>query len=477
VATHAGPLEPRYQKAGNELAHLPRERRITMLALACLVFFTTCGGAFGLEPLIGAVGPGWAVVLIIITPFVWSLPTALMVSELATLMPEEGGYYVWVREAFGPFWAVQQACWIMASSVVWLAMFPVLFVSYLTFLLPAIATPDRTHAWRGAVVRWLVAVLVIVAGMALNLCGARNVGRSCKISAGIVLGAFALLMLVWLEGTAAPGAAFGIVRNDLASIRNPALLLGLSFIIFNYSSWDNVSTYAGEVDNPQRNYPRALGVALLLAVGCYLLPVIAGITITTNPAVWSADAGWPVLSELLGGRWLGDFIAVAGLVSMSSLYNAQILYVSRLPYVMACDGWLPAALAKVSHGAAVPRLAIVGFSAITALFAAFSFGSLAIISCLLYAGALTLEFLTLIVLRIRRPNAHRSFRVPGGWWGMAYVCVTPFAFAMLVLYATLRDWRSFPGQIFVVMAIVASGVGLYLWRRGNALGKAASQSS
>jgi amino acid transporter len=69
-----------------------------MFALACLIFFTTCGGAFGLEPLIGAVGPGLAVVLIILTPVLWSLPTALMVAELATLMPEEGGYYVWVRE-------------------------------------------------------------------------------------------------------------------------------------------------------------------------------------------------------------------------------------------------------------------------------------------------------------------------------------------------------------------------------------------
>ncbi len=65
-----------------------------MFALACLIFFTTCGGAFGLEPLIGAVGPGLAVALIILTPLLWSLPTALMAAELATLMPEEGSYYV-----------------------------------------------------------------------------------------------------------------------------------------------------------------------------------------------------------------------------------------------------------------------------------------------------------------------------------------------------------------------------------------------
>jgi amino acid transporter len=311
-STHSG--------VGREPIQLPRNRRVTMFALACLIFFTTCGGAFGLEPLVGAVGPGLAVVLIILTPVVWSLPTALMVAELATLMPEEGG-------------------------------------------------------------------------------------------------------------------------------------------------WENASTYAGEVDNPQRNYPRALALGLLVLVLCYLFPVVAGITVTSEPAIWSSDAGWPVIAQLIGGRWLGKLLAAAGLVSMWGLFNAQLLYVSRLPYVLACDGWLPKFLAKVSPKASVPRMAIVCFSAIGALFAAFSFGSLAVIQCLLYSGALTLEFLALLVLRVRRPHADRSFRVPGGWFGMAYVCMSPFAFAALLLFATLRDWRSFPGQLFVVGAILGIGVGLYFVRR------------
>ncbi|HEY4776194.1 MAG TPA: amino acid permease, partial [Candidatus Acidoferrales bacterium] len=77
---------------------------MTLLGLMAIAFFTTCGGPFGLEPLPAAVGPGWAVVLILAAPLFWSLPMALMVAELSTLMPEEGGYYVWVREAMGPFW-------------------------------------------------------------------------------------------------------------------------------------------------------------------------------------------------------------------------------------------------------------------------------------------------------------------------------------------------------------------------------------
>ena len=455
-----------HQGTGRDLSHLPPERRITMLALVSLVFFTTCGGAFGLEPLIGAVGPGWAVILILVAPFAWSLPTALMVAELTTLMPEEGGYYVWVREGFGSFWAVQQSCWTMTLSMVWLAMYPVLFVSYLTFLIPAIASSaDSPHSETGAMIRWLIAILVIGSGMALNLRGSREVGRSAKVSAYLVLGVFALLLVVWLNHGPAAGSIVEVISRDLASSHKGVLLLGLSYVIFNYSGWENVSTYAGEVDQPQRNYPRALGIALVVLVLCYLFPVIAGVTVTTNPAIWSSDAGWPVISQLIGGRWLGTLMAVAGLVSMWGLFNAQLLYVSRLPYVLACDGWLPGVFAEVSPGSTVPRVAILCFGAIAALFAGLSFGSLAIIQCLLYAAALTFEFLTLIVLRIRRPDAHRSFRVPGGWWGMAYVCLTPFALTALVLFATLRDWRSFPGQLLVVAGVAFSGVTLYFMRR------------
>jgi len=136
--------------------------------------------------------------------------------------------------------------------------------------------------------------------------------------------------------------------------------------------------------------------------------------------------------------------------------------------VMACDGWFPRALANVSHGTAVPKMAIICFCALTAVFVALPLGSLAVIQCLTYAAALTLEFLALILLRIRRPTAAHGFRVPGGWWGMAYVCLTPFAFAILVVYATLRDWRSFPGQLVVVAAAAAAGIILYVWRRRTA---------
>ena len=156
-------------------------------------------------------------------------------------------------------------------------------------------------------------------------------------------------------------------------------------------------------------------------------------------------------------------------MSTWGFFNAQLLYVSRLPWVMACDGWLPAVFAKVSPDSAVPRTAIISFCLLAALFSALSFGGLAVIQSVLYTGALTLEFLALIVVRVRRSAPPRSFRVPGGWWGLIYVCLAPLVFATLVLIAILRDWKSYLGQLLVVGLVLISGAALYFLRRKMAI--------
>ena len=118
---------------------LPQTRKLNFLALVCIIFFTVSGGAFGIEPLVGKMGAAWAIALIIITPILWSLPIALMVSELSSAMPEEGGYYVWVKRGLGDFWGVQEGWWTICYTAVDMAIYPVLFVNYLAFFFPQLA--------------------------------------------------------------------------------------------------------------------------------------------------------------------------------------------------------------------------------------------------------------------------------------------------------------------------------------------------
>ena len=458
------------QQSDRAVMELPRGHRLGFFALVCVIYFTVSGGAFGIEPLVGAVGPGLAVLLIVATPFVWSMPMALMVAELATLLPEEGGYYVWVKESLGDFWAIQEAWWTMGYSIALVAMLSLLFGTYLDFFIRlAVPIHDSTHIAFGPLSRWLLASTVIGTATIVNLLGARDVGRSSKVGATLVVGAFAAMCLFWILGDPHPWQAIRIVRQDLSGSPTNALLVGLSIIVFNYGGWDNASTYAGEVDHPQRNYPRAIAVVFVVVLLGYLLPVIVGIGAVTDRALWTTDAGWPVIAELIGGRRLGSLIAGAGLVSVWALVNAQLFYVSRMPLVLARDGWLPAGLAKVSAGSAAPTVAVVSCALVAAGLAAFPFGGLAVIQCLLYIPALVLELLSLIVMRRRRPHADRPFRVPGGWWGLAYVCLAPCTFGGVVLFATLRDWRAVPQQMLVVGLIAISGVLLYFIRRRLAM--------
>src|SRR5919205_1279558 len=115
------------------------KRRLTLLPLIAATYFIVAGGPFGLEDTVSRAGYIGAISILLITPLIWSLPTALMVSELASAIPEEGGYYEWVRRAMGPFWGFQEAWLSLVASIFDMAIYPTLFVLYLGQLVPAAA--------------------------------------------------------------------------------------------------------------------------------------------------------------------------------------------------------------------------------------------------------------------------------------------------------------------------------------------------
>lgn len=94
-------ISEKAQKIRQERKKLKRE--LTVLPLFGLLYFTVCGGAFGTEGIIGYSGPGMALILLAVTPILFSIPSMLMVREMNSMMPAEGGFYHWVKQAFGPF--------------------------------------------------------------------------------------------------------------------------------------------------------------------------------------------------------------------------------------------------------------------------------------------------------------------------------------------------------------------------------------
>src|SRR5689334_25395230 len=94
------------------------------------------GGPYGMEELVQDAGYKLAIVILFVTPLIWSLPTGLMVGELAAAMPAEGGFYVWVRRAMGPFWGFQEAWLSLVASIFDMAIYPTVFVTYLARMVP-----------------------------------------------------------------------------------------------------------------------------------------------------------------------------------------------------------------------------------------------------------------------------------------------------------------------------------------------------
>lgn len=449
---------------------IPQSRRLNFIPLLGVIFFTVCGGAYGIEALVGKVGAGWAIVLIVVTPILWSVPIALMVSELSAMMPVEGGYYVWVKRALGDFWGFQEGWWTCLYTSVDMAIYPVLFVNYLAFFVPAIQ-PDANGelSWGVFFVRWGIAVSVIVCALALNWRGARAVGYNSTFFLFVVVLPFVLLT-IFAFGHPEAGFARSVeaFNAGFSNEMNGGLLaIGLATVMWNYSGWDNVSTYAGEVNDAPQNYPRGLFVAMGLSICVYLVPTFALIGRTTDEAVWNETAGFPVLAEMVGGSGLGILIAGAALVSAWSLFNSQILYASRLPFAMARDGWLPAFLGNSKTVTGVPTNALIVCCVVAAAFAALPFGKLVVVDIILYSAEVVLEFVALIALRRTMPNADRPFKIRGGIAVLVLLTLLPTAFAVAVVWATLSDPETDARHLWVVLAGLASGVILYFIRRGK----------
>jgi len=431
------------------------QRRLTLLPLVMVMFFTVSGGAYGLEDLVGYSAPGMALLLILLTPIIWSLPAALMVAELSTAMPVQGGYYAWVKKALGPFWGFQEGWWSWVTSFVDMAIYPVLFADYLSTLL---VQQFDYHGLEDPLTHWLVTLVVIWFFAWLNIRGTKGVGDSSNWFGVFILAPFAVMSII------------GIVKliQDPYPIWQPfipqdttvlgAFGVGMFVVMWNYLGWDGVSTVSEEIENPRKNYPLTLAITIPLVTLAYFLPVVGGLAVSRDWQNWTAGY-FPEIAAQVGGLWLGAWLAIGGLVSAVGLFNALLLSISRLPFVMAEDGYLPKAITKMHPKFETPWVAIAVCASIYSVFTLSAFASLVVVDVIVYSAALLLEFAALIVFRIKYPKMKRPYKIPGGWFGIFLVTIFPVFVLGLAVVSTIQEEGI--GALYLSIAAIATGPILY----------------
>jgi amino acid transporter len=421
-------------------------RSLGTFALVFILFFSTSGGPYTTETLIHSVGPGLGLLLLLLVPLIWSLPEALIVGELASILPEEGGYYRWVDRAFGRFWAFQNGWVTWVYSLVDMAIYPVLFNQYLRYFIPGLET--RTE--------WLVSLAVIWGATGINLRGSVRVGL-----VSIVAGAFVLLGFVTLSIASVPRITH-VPWQPFASEHARGLgglAVGISIALWNYIGWDNPSTAQGEVKDASRSYPRALAFALPLVTIGYFVPLLTTLG-ATDWAKWT-EGGWPQIAVSAAGsagRWLAIWIALGGMISALALFNALLLGYSRIPFVLASDGLLPRTLAKLD-ARGTPASAVIVSAVFYSCFALMAFGKLIIADVLLYSVALFLEFAALVRLRKTEPSLRGAFRIPLDRKGVAVLATLPMIVLIGVIAISLADGEyGLPAVVGSALAIAAGPV-------------------
>jgi amino acid transporter len=441
---------PRQQTENPQpLAVVPNRKkfvRLTLWPLVAATFFMVSGGTYGTEEIVHGAGYGRAILILLLTPLLWSLPTAFMIGELSSALPFEGGYYAWVRRALGNFWGFQEAWLSLVASIFDMAIYPTLFVAYLTRMFPWFSAGNRG---------WWVALAVVIACAALNIAGVKVVSLTS-------LWLFFALSAPFVAIVVLAPFKFGVLANAVTrpTTSRVDILGGLLICMWNYMGWDNASTIATEVERPQRTYPRAMLVAVCIVALSYVLPFAAMWMTGLAPTAWETGS-WADIAGLLGGPLLRVGVVLGGIVSAFGMFNALVMSYSRLPLAMAQDGMLPGIFGKLHPKSRAPWVAIVALAIGWAMCLGLGFARLVTLDILLYGASLVLEFVALAVLRFREPDLARPFRVPGGWFGAIAIGIPP---ALLLGFSIVRsEHESVLGMSSFAfgMILIAAGVVAY----------------
>jgi len=388
---------------------------------------------------------------------------ALCVAELAAALPRAGGEYVYLREAYGPMPAFLSG---------WTSFFvgfsaPLAVAGYMaaSYLL----TPFGLAEGEMGYLIKIVAVTIIIAITLPNLVGHRQSAWTQNLTTVLKFGLFVVLaVLAFLFGDGrwahiAEGQPIGKVDPGTAATQ-------LFYVMFAYSGWNAATYVAGEVKSPAKTLPRSL----LLGTGLVIVLYLA-LSLTFAYAVPLAEVGFEnaervpqlAVENLFGSRTSGVFSVAIGLAFLATV-SAFIITGPRIYYAMAKDTLFPSIAGHVSTKGRIPVYAMIAQSACAiVILLVTNFQNVYKYAAVGQSLFAMLFIAAVYLLRWRRPEMKRPFRVPGYPIVPAiFMAVTLFMFTAVF---TFEDWRI--PSIYSLGSIFAGIPVYYIWslvrRRGS----------
>ena len=444
-----------------------RKKDLGFSAVLALIFFNVSGGPLGSEQIVSYGGPVLGLSSLLAFALVYSLPQALITAELSTAFPRNGGYSIWVREAFGDFWAVQESYWAWFSGVIDCALYPALLYAAAAKTPMFSWLPSATNAGEG-VGSWeeyLAKVFVLLIFSAPNLFSSRAVGKGL-----VVLGILVMAPYCVMTALAIPHLNPSNLHEKPTELRLGDML---SIIFWSMSGFDSASTFAGEVDRPQRTFPRVLLLSVLIQLLCYIFPLLFAAMIDKDWTKWDEGSLTDVANkELGGGKWLATWTLISAVLSNWGLFASELFEDSYMLLGMgetglapSCFGWqkftcgMWCGKRRCTWTLRTPIPAILFQIVLVGMLLGLDYNRIVCIDNFFTAASSALEFASALRLRTSQPDLHRPFRVPlGTILFTLFVVIPPFAISLIVLVVTAAE-----STATLTITSVGALLGLALW--------------
>jgi APA family basic amino acid/polyamine antiporter len=473
VSSSAAPLpEAEATPATRELVRALSLRDAIALVLTVIgtgVFLKTA-------PMAQLLGSPSKVLLVWVVAGLLSLAGALTYAELGAMIPEAGGDYVFLREAYGGLAAFLFG-WtnLVVIATGGIAAVATILASFLSAFLPLDAVwATRDFHLLGQVVHWrlgiqqLVAVAVIIGFSAIN---ARGVAAGARVQwlatlaklggiAIIVIGVFLFSHTGSWQHLRAPASAV-IVGGGLSAF-GAAMLAAL----WAYQGWANVAMVAGEIEKPERNIPRALIYGMAIVIGVYLITNLAyfyalpfGEILTSNSTAYRDALPVAAKAAQTFFSYGAKLVSVAFIIAVIGTLNGIILMNARVPFAMARDGLFFRQLGDLSPTTSVPVTAIwvqAVWASVIALSGTFDQITTSVMFALWIFFALVGS--SLFVLRRKLPAAPRRYRTPG-------YPVVPILFILVAIWLVINSLKAYPVESAAGLFLIALGLPFFFFFR------------